>query len=175
MQVGATTGTAAVQPDFCVEGGAARGAPDDLAKPRHVDIARPVLRNPARAGRRAGFLGRARGLRLGLTAPVVILVAAQAVFAVAHGYLVARRGSRVTPRPNKVTRSAPERHRRFYATAGAGQTLQIRQSDDPKSGRYGLVVMNLVRLGGVMTVLIMAWLILIMRRRESRPPAPSRA
>ena len=46
---------------------------------------------------------------------------------------------------------------------------------DPKSGRYGLVVMNLVRLGGVMTVLFMVGFILIMRRRESRPPAPSRA
>lgn len=46
---------------------------------------------------------------------------------------------------------------------------------DPKSGRYGLVVMNLVRLGGVMTLLFMAGFILIMRRRESRPPAPSRA
>jgi protein SCO1/2 len=45
---------------------------------------------------------------------------------------------------------------------------------DPESGRYGLVVMNLVRLGGVMTVLFMAGFILIMRRRESLPPAPSR-
>ena len=46
---------------------------------------------------------------------------------------------------------------------------------DPKSGRYYLVVMSLVRLGGVMTVLFMAGFILIMRRRESRQPAPIRA
>jgi len=45
---------------------------------------------------------------------------------------------------------------------------------DPESGRYGLVVMNLVRLGGVLTVLFMGGFILLMRRRESRPPAPSR-
>ena len=45
---------------------------------------------------------------------------------------------------------------------------------DPESGRYGLVVMNIVRLGGVLTVLCMGSFILLMRRRESRPPAPSR-
>ena len=37
---------------------------------------------------------------------------------------------------------------------------------DPESGRYGVVVMNLVRLGGVMTVLAIAGFILVMRRRE---------
>jgi protein SCO1/2 len=46
---------------------------------------------------------------------------------------------------------------------------------DPESGRYGLVVMNLVRLGGVMTVLGIGGFILLMRRRESRMPAPRRA
>jgi protein SCO1 len=46
---------------------------------------------------------------------------------------------------------------------------------DPESGRYGLVVMNLIRLGGVMTLLFIGGSILIMRRRESRPLAPSRA
>jgi len=35
-------------------------------------------------------------------------------------------------------------------------------------GRYGLAVMNLVRLGGVMTVLFMAGFVLIMRRGEPR-------
>ena len=45
---------------------------------------------------------------------------------------------------------------------------------DPESGRYGVVVMNLVRLGGVLTVLFMGGFILLMRRRESRPPAPRR-
>jgi protein SCO1 len=46
---------------------------------------------------------------------------------------------------------------------------------NPESGRYGLIVMNLVRLGGVMTVLGIGGFILIMRRRESRMPAPRRA
>ena len=46
---------------------------------------------------------------------------------------------------------------------------------NPESGRYGLMVMNLVRLGGVMTVLGIGGFILIMRRRESRMPAPRRA
>ena len=46
---------------------------------------------------------------------------------------------------------------------------------DPESGRYGLVVMNLVRLGGIVTVLFMGGFILIMRRRDLRAPMPSRA
>jgi len=46
---------------------------------------------------------------------------------------------------------------------------------DPESGRYGLMVMNLVRLGGVMTMLAVAGYIVVMRRRESRIPAPRRA
>jgi protein SCO1/2 len=46
---------------------------------------------------------------------------------------------------------------------------------DPESGRYGLMVMNLVRLGGVMTMLGIGGFILMMRRRESRMPAPRRA
>lgn len=45
---------------------------------------------------------------------------------------------------------------------------------DPESGRYGLLVMNLVRLGGVMTMLFVGGFILLMRRRESRP-RPGRA
>jgi protein SCO1/2 len=41
---------------------------------------------------------------------------------------------------------------------------------DPESGRYGLLVMNLVRLGGVLTVLFIGGFILVMRRREMHPP-----
>ena len=37
---------------------------------------------------------------------------------------------------------------------------------DPASGRYGAVVMNLVRAGGVMTVLALGGFILFMRRQE---------
>jgi protein SCO1/2 len=36
---------------------------------------------------------------------------------------------------------------------------------DPESGRYGVVVMNLIRLGGVLTVAFIAGSILLMRRR----------
>jgi protein SCO1 len=39
---------------------------------------------------------------------------------------------------------------------------------DPATGRYGAVVMNLVRLGGVLTVLALAGFILFMRRQERR-------
>jgi len=39
---------------------------------------------------------------------------------------------------------------------------------DPASGRYGAVVMNLVRLGGVLTVVAIAGFILLMRRQEQQ-------
>jgi protein SCO1/2 len=38
---------------------------------------------------------------------------------------------------------------------------------DPATGRYGVVAMNLVRLGGVVTVALLGGFIWIMRRRES--------
>ena len=41
---------------------------------------------------------------------------------------------------------------------------------DPESGKYGLLVMNLVRLGGALTVLFIGGFILLMRRREMHPP-----
>jgi len=41
---------------------------------------------------------------------------------------------------------------------------------DPESGKYGLLVMNLVRLGGALTVLFIGGFILLMRRREIHPP-----
>ena len=46
---------------------------------------------------------------------------------------------------------------------------------DPESGRYGVVIMNLIRLGGVVTVALLAGFILLMRRRETRTPAEGRA
>lgn len=46
---------------------------------------------------------------------------------------------------------------------------------DPEAGRYGVVVMNLIRLGGVVTVVMMAGFILLMRRRETRTPTEGRA
>jgi len=46
---------------------------------------------------------------------------------------------------------------------------------DPEAGRYGVVVMNLIRLGGVLTVALMAGFILVMRRRDTRAPTEGRA
>ena len=47
---------------------------------------------------------------------------------------------------------------------------------DPATGRYGLVAMNLVRLGGAATVVALAGFIWLMRRREAaRQPAGSKA
>jgi protein SCO1/2 len=40
---------------------------------------------------------------------------------------------------------------------------------DPTVGRYGAVAMNLVRLGGVLTVALIAGFVIVMRRRETRP------
>jgi protein SCO1 len=46
---------------------------------------------------------------------------------------------------------------------------------DPAAGQYGVVVMNLVRLGGIVTVVMMAGFILLMRRRDPRAPVARRA
>ena len=46
---------------------------------------------------------------------------------------------------------------------------------DPASGRYGVVVMNLIRLGGVITMLFVGGFILLMRRREARAPIQGHA
>jgi protein SCO1/2 len=45
---------------------------------------------------------------------------------------------------------------------------------DPESGRYGLLVMNLVRLGGVATVLFIVGLMFFTRRRDPRVPIEGR-
>ena len=46
---------------------------------------------------------------------------------------------------------------------------------DPTTGRYGLVVMNLVRLGGILTVAAIAGFMFVMRRREPRTPVERHA
>ena len=47
---------------------------------------------------------------------------------------------------------------------------------DPTSGKYGLAIMNIVRLGGVLTVIgILALLVLLRRRRVSDPPVELKA
>ena len=43
---------------------------------------------------------------------------------------------------------------------------------DPMTGRYGMVIMRVVRLGGIVTVLALAAFILLMLRRE-RAQAPA--
>jgi protein SCO1/2 len=46
---------------------------------------------------------------------------------------------------------------------------------DPEAGRYGAVVMNLIRLGGVVTLAVMAGFFLLSRRRVLRTHAEGRA
>jgi protein SCO1/2 len=46
---------------------------------------------------------------------------------------------------------------------------------DPTTGRYGMIVMNLVRAGGVLTVGLIAGFILLMRRRDRRGAAERHA
>jgi protein SCO1 len=46
---------------------------------------------------------------------------------------------------------------------------------DPTTGRYGLVVMNLVRLGGLLTVAGIVMFVFVMRRRDPRAPVERHA
>jgi protein SCO1 len=46
---------------------------------------------------------------------------------------------------------------------------------DPLSGRYGVVIMNLLRIGGVITVAGIVGIMLLLRRREPRLPVEGRA
>ncbi len=46
---------------------------------------------------------------------------------------------------------------------------------DPASGRYGVIVMNLIRAGGVLTVAFILGVMLLTRRRDSQPPLEGRA
>jgi protein SCO1/2 len=46
---------------------------------------------------------------------------------------------------------------------------------DPSSGQYGVAFMNIMRLGGVLTVGLIAGFIVLMRRRESRVVADRHA
>jgi protein SCO1/2 len=40
---------------------------------------------------------------------------------------------------------------------------------DPTTARYGVIVMNLIRIGGVLTMLFIGGFILVMRRRDTHP------
>ena len=46
---------------------------------------------------------------------------------------------------------------------------------DPASGRYGAVVMNLVRLGGVLTLVLLGAFFVLARRRDIHPPTEGHA
>ena len=46
---------------------------------------------------------------------------------------------------------------------------------DPSHGKYGAVFMNIMRLGGVLTMLFIGGFIILMRRRETRPTAERHA
>lgn len=44
---------------------------------------------------------------------------------------------------------------------------------DPRAGRYGVMAMNLVRLGGAVTIVVLGGFIWLMRRREESATAPA--
>jgi protein SCO1/2 len=46
---------------------------------------------------------------------------------------------------------------------------------DPTTGQYGLAVMRLVRLGGLLTVAAVLGFVFVMRRREGRAPVERHA
>jgi protein SCO1/2 len=46
---------------------------------------------------------------------------------------------------------------------------------DPASGRYGVIVMNLIRAGGVLTVAFILGIMLLVKRRDPRAPVEGRA
>ena len=83
VKVCAAANATALEPDGLFDDRPALGASHHLPEPRHVDVARTVLRDAASAGWSAGLLRRTRCRFLG-TIPVVILVAAEAVFSVTH-------------------------------------------------------------------------------------------
>jgi hypothetical protein len=84
MKFGAAPTATALEPNLRLDHRPALRAPDDLSKPRHVDIAGTILRNPAGSGRRARLLRWARRGGFFRTIAVVILVPAQTVFSIAH-------------------------------------------------------------------------------------------
>jgi protein SCO1/2 len=46
---------------------------------------------------------------------------------------------------------------------------------DPSQGRYGVMVMNLVRAGGILTILAIGGLIFMLRREEKLHPREGHA
>ena len=84
MKFGSAASTTALESDGLFDHRPALGAPHNLPEPRHVDVARTILRNPAGPGWSAWLLRRTRRCRLLGTIPIVILVAAEAVFSVTH-------------------------------------------------------------------------------------------
>jgi len=84
MQFCAASRTAARASHLFFDDGATLRTPDDLAEAGHVDIARTILRNAARTGGRTRLRRRTRRLRCRLPVAIVVVVAALAVFALAH-------------------------------------------------------------------------------------------
>jgi hypothetical protein len=84
VQLGATSGAPCLEPDLTLDHRTALRAPDHLPEPRHVDVARAVLGNSPRPCRCAWLRRRPRCRRLLRTIAVVILIAAQTIFSVAH-------------------------------------------------------------------------------------------
>jgi hypothetical protein len=86
VQFDAASRASALEADLGVrDHSAALCASHDGAESGHVDVARLDLRDTPRGGRRARFRRGAGGLRFTFAIPIVVLVSALSIFALAHG------------------------------------------------------------------------------------------
>ena len=99
--------------------------------------------------------------------------AASGQFAHVSGVLIVTPGGRLSRYFYGVEYS-PKELRMALVESGEGkigtaidQLLLYCYHYDPAAGRYGVIVMNLVRLGGVLTVAFIAGFIVLMRRKDT--------
>jgi hypothetical protein len=86
VQFDAASRASALEADVGVrDHSAALGASHDGAESRHIDVAWFDLRDTPRGSRRARFRRGAGGLRFTFAIPIVVLVSALSIFAIAHG------------------------------------------------------------------------------------------
>src|SRR5688572_26366065 len=89
VEIHAAARTAAVEADVTRDDGPALRTANDLAIPRHVDVAGAILRDTARASGRARFGCGPLGFRGCRSIPVVVLIPPLTVLPVAHQVAVA--------------------------------------------------------------------------------------
>ncbi len=106
-------------------------------------------------------------------------------YAHATGIMIATAGGRISKYLYGID-YAPRDLRLALVSASAGQignpvdtVLLYCYHYDPKSGKYGLVVLNVIRLGGVVTMVLLGSFVVVMTSRERRrnrkaPTAPAK-